>query len=140
MTNQTTHEIPKTRRYFMSGLFALNFLSLFVDNWTTILFPSEQLGTLEGVAISFWAAFSLLMLIGIRYPTKMIPLLMLQLLYKASWIIGVYRPAYFNGEVTEGLQSFLWVCVAGVVLNLLIIPWKYVFREYVTFSVASLTK
>ncbi|MEO9870676.1 hypothetical protein [Ekhidna sp.] len=126
----TKDSTSKIRLYFMRGLFALNFLSLFFDNWNQILFPKEQLDVLTGVTISFWAAFSLLNLIGIRFPLKMIPVLLIQFIYKLAWIIGVYRPAYQNDVIDEYLQSFLWVCVAGVVLNLLIIPWKMVYNSY----------
>lgn len=88
------------------------------------------MGTLVGVTISFWAAFSLLNFFGIRFPLKFIPILLLQLLYKSAWIVGTYLPARNAGALNEDLDSFLWVCVAGITLNLLIIPWKYVFNEF----------
>lgn len=133
MTESLTTTQPsasKLRQHFMRGLFALNFLSLFMDNWSQILFPGEQLDVLTGVTISFWAGFSLLNAIGIRFPLKILPILLLQFLYKAAWIIGVYRPAYANNAVDEDLQGFLYICIAGVALNLLIIPWKYVYQFY----------
>lgn len=127
----TQHHLPKWRLYPMRGLFFLNFISLAFDNWSTILFPEEQLGVLDGVTISFWAGFSLLNFIGIRFPLKMVPILMLQLLYKSAWIIGTYLPANSAATVSPGIQEFFWICVAGIVLNLVIIPWGYVYREYV---------
>ncbi len=130
LTFQHSYDVSRLRSHFMRGLFALNFLSLFIDNWSQILFPSEQLDTLTGVTISFWAAFSLLNVIGIRFPIQMVPILLLQFLYKLAWIIGVYRPACQSNLVDDDIQSFLWVCVAGVGLNLLIIPWKYVYYNY----------
>ena len=134
-TNLTTvynsaNHVPKWRLNLMRGLFFLNFLSLAFDNWSTILFPQEQMDTLSGVAISFWASFSLLNLFGIRYPLKFVPILLLQLLYKSAWIIGVYLPASNTGNLDEYLTSFLWVCVAGIVLNLLILPWKFIYTDY----------
>ncbi|WP_424961412.1 hypothetical protein [Ekhidna sp.] len=129
LNSQTS--VSRIRTYFMRGLFALNFLSLFTDNWSQILFPTEQMDTLTGVTISFWAAFSLLNLIGIRFPIKMVPILLIQFLYKLAWLIGIYRPAYLNDSVDENIQSFFWICIAGVGLNLLIIPWKYVYQEYI---------
>ena len=114
----------------MRGLFFLNFISLAFDNWQTILFPNSQMDTLTGVTISFWAAFSLLNLLGLRFPLKFVPILLLQLLYKSAWIIGTYLPAKNSDVLNEDLASFFWVCVAGIVLNLLIIPWKFVYYEY----------
>lgn len=121
---------PIWRLHVMRSLFFLNFISLAVDNWSTILFPKEQMGVLSGVAISFWAGFSLLNLIGIRFPLKMLPVLLLQLLYKSCWVIGVYLPAKRTGTIETGIQEFLWICIAGIILNLLIIPWKFVYAEY----------
>lgn len=122
---------PKWRIRLMQGLYFLNFISLFYDNWATILFPGEQMDTLTGVAISFWAGFSFLNLIGIRFPLKLLSILFLQLLYKSCWIIGTYWPAKISGALTAGHKEFLWICVAGIVLNILIIPWSYVYREYI---------
>ena len=114
----------------MRGLFFLNFISLFVDNWSAVLFPTEQMDTLSGVAISFWAGFSLLNLIGVRFPLKMLPILLLQLLYKSAWIVGTYLPAKDSGLLNPALTEFFWICVAGITLNLLIIPWGYAYQTY----------
>lgn len=123
-------ELSNLRLYLMRGLYFLNFISLAFDNWHAILFPGEQMDTLTGVAISFWAGFSLLMLIGVRFPEKMLPVLLLQLLYKSAWIIGTYLPARSAGLINDGLQSFFWVCIAGIVLNLVVIPWPYFYKHY----------
>ena len=123
-------QVPTWRKHLMRGLFFLNFISLAFDNWSMILFPQEQLGVLPGVAISFWAGFSLLNLIGIRFPLKMVPILLLQFLYKLSWTLGVYLPASKAGVLDEGLNEFFYICLAGIALNLLILPWGYVYKEY----------
>lgn len=121
---------PTWRLHLMRGLYLLNFISLAIDNWSTILFPSQSLEVLPGVAISFWAGFSLLNLIGIRFPLKMLPILLLQLLYKSAWIVGVYRPALQEGPIEAGIQEFFYICIGGIVLNLLILPWGYVYRTF----------
>lgn len=127
---QSSYHPPSWRRYLLRGLFFLNFLALAADNWSTILFPNEQLAVLEGVAVSFWAGFSLLNLIGVRFPLKMLPILLLQFLYKSAWLIGVYLPAKKTGLMNESIEEFFWICVAGVVLNLFIVPWKYVYQTF----------
>ncbi len=123
-------ELSKVRLTLMRGLYFLNFISLAFDNWTIVFFPDEQMGVLSGVAISFWASFSLLMLIGVRFPVSMLPLLLLQFLYKSCWITGTYLPASSAGLLDADLQSFFWVCIAGIVLNLFIIPWSFVYTGY----------
>ncbi len=124
-------EPQKWRLHLMRGLFFLNFISLAFDNWAQVFFPDDLMDTLSGVAISFWAGFSLLNLVGIRFPLKMLPVLLLQLLYKSAWIISTYLPAKHAGALDIWLKEFYWVCVAGIVLNLLIIPWDYVYKTFV---------
>jgi len=128
--SEIDREPPTWRQHIMRGLFFLNFISLAFDTWPTIISPQEQMDTLTGVAYSFWSSFALLNLVGIRFPLKFIPLLFLQLFYKAAWIISTYLPAKNSGLLNEDLNSFLWICVAGIALNLLIIPWGYVYRIY----------
>ncbi len=131
MTLSDTLERPRVwRLHMMRALFALNFISLFLDNWSAVIFPKEQLDVLSGVAISFWAGFALLNLIGIRYPLKMIPILLLQLLYKICWIFSTYLPTRRLGNLNDTYEEFFWICIAGVALNLLVLPWKYIFRLY----------
>jgi hypothetical protein len=78
----------------------------------------------RGVAFSFWAASSGL---GIRYPLKMLPLLLLQLLYKSIWLIAVWLPLRSAGRSTDLTKAM----VIGVVLDLIVIPWSHVLATYV---------
>ena len=130
-SNNSLTNPPNWRLHLMRALFFLNFISLAFDNWSAVLFPTEQMDVLSGVAISFWAGFALLNLIGVRFPLKMLPILLLQLLYKSAWILGTYRPARASGSLDAGIQEFFWICVAGIALNLLIIPWRYVYRAFI---------
>lgn len=116
----------------MRALYLLTFISLAYENWYIIFFPQEQMDTLSGVAISFWASYSLLMGLGVRYPLKMLPLLLLQLFYKSAWIIGTYLPAQASGQLDPHLISFFWICVTAVIIDLAVIPWGYVFKNYVS--------
>ena len=114
----------------MRVLFLLNFISLAPDNWSKVLFPTEALSPMMGVAIGFYAAFSMLCLLAIRFPLKFTPLLLIQLLYKTSWLLAVYYPAFTNANVDENLSSWFWVMAPGILIDILIIPWGFVYREY----------
>ena len=129
-----SNKVPNWRNHVLRGLFFLNFISLFFDNWTQVLFGELTVEVYPAVAVSFWAAFSLLNGIGIINPLRFIPILLLQLLYKAAWLIGSYWPAYRSGITSEGQAEFFWICMAGVGLNLVIIPWKYTFNTYIKYQ------
>jgi hypothetical protein len=81
---------------------------------------------LQAVAISFWAALSVLMGLGLRYPLKMLPLILLQLFYKSIWLIAVALPLSSAGASTNLTKPF----VIGVLLDIIVIPWPYVLANY----------
>jgi hypothetical protein len=57
----------------------------------------------------------------------MLPLLLLQLLYKSIWLIAVWLPLRSAG-VSTGLTKTMAI---GVVVDLIVIPWPYVLTTYV---------
>lgn len=135
-TNQnSSNTIPKNpskfRLILMRGLYLLTFIGLAFQAWEYILFPNEPLDYITGVAFSFWASYATLMGIGIRYPLKMLALLFLQLAYKATWALGIYLPMKKASLVTPEAESFFWICIVAVILDIIVIPWRYVFDHYI---------
>jgi hypothetical protein len=63
-------------------------------------------------------------------PLRMLPLLLLQFAYKTIWIFAVALPLLFAGhlELISGTMNFFG---AIVVLDLLAIPWLFVYRNYI---------
>ncbi len=131
-TNSATVKAPpKFRLALMRGLYLLTFIGLAFEAWDYLLFPPEALDYITGVTFSFWAAYATLMALGIRYPIKMLPLILLQLAYKAVWALTVYLPMKSSGTITPDAESFFWVCVAAVIIDTLVIPWGYFFKSYI---------
>ncbi len=130
-SNQKIPRLSKFRLLLMRGLYLLTFIGLAFQAWETILFPTETLDYITGVAFAFWASYATLMGLGIRFPIKMLPLLLLQLFYKATWALGVYLPMKEASKLTSEADSFLWICIIAVILDLLVIPWPYVFKNYI---------
>ncbi len=122
---------PRFRLIIMRGLYLLTFVGLAFQAWEYLLFPGEQIDYMTGVAFSFWATYATLMGLGVRYPIKLLPLLILQLMYKATWVLTVYLPMKSSGTVTPVAESFYWICITAVVLDVLVIPWGYVWNSYV---------
>lgn len=123
--------VPTWRQHVLRLVYFLGFIGLAKDNWSTVLFPDDTLAPLTGVAISFYAAFSLLCLLGIRFPLKFLPLLLIQFLYKAAWLVSTYLPAYQANLVNDQLNSWFWVMAPGIMIDVLVIPWGFVYREYI---------
>jgi len=83
-----------------------------------------------GVAHSFLLALAMLSLVGIRYPLKMLPLLIYELLWKSVWLLGIALPLWLANQFdADTRQSFFEI--APVVVLIPFIPWRYVFRKYI---------
>lgn len=122
-----SEEASTFRLYLMRLLYLGNLVFLGLDVWPRLINHVGAWDPVKGVAFSFWAALSALSGLGIRYPLKMLPVLLLQLLYKSIWLIAVYLPLRSAGQSTDLTK----VMVMGVVADLIVIPWPYVLATYV---------
>ncbi|MVN85452.1 hypothetical protein GO986_01570 [Deinococcus sp. HMF7620] len=73
---------------------------------------------------------ALLALMGLRYPVKMIPLLLFELFWKSTWLLAVGLPRILAGSLDEGTITDLIACLMGVILVPLALPWRYVLHQY----------
>jgi hypothetical protein len=122
-----SEETSTFRLYLVRLLYLLNFALLGLDVWPEIINHVGAWDPVKGVAFSFWAALSALSGLGLRYPLKMVPLLLLQLLYKSIWLIAVALPMWSVVRSTDLTKAM----VIGLVLDIVIIPWPYVLANYV---------
>ena len=77
-------EVSTLRLYLMRLVYLLNFVLLGLDVWPGLINHVGAWDPVKGVAFSFWAALSVLSGLGLRYPLRMLPLLLLQLVYKSK--------------------------------------------------------
>ncbi len=79
--------------------------------------------------------FALLAVVGIRYPIKMLPLLFFEFVWKVVWVLAFGLPLLLSGglepNVSFGGTDTLINCLLGIVLVPIVVPWGYVFRQYV---------
>ena len=115
------------RLYFMRLLYLLNFVMLGLQVWPAIINHPGAWDPVKGVAFSFWAALSTLSVLGLRYPLEMVPLLLLQFLYKSIWVLAVALPMWSTFRSME-LTKIMGL---GALVDIAIIPWPYVLANYV---------
>jgi hypothetical protein len=120
-------DVSTLRLYVMRFVYLLNFVLLGLDVWPEVFRHQGAWDPVKGVAFSFWAALSLLSGLGLRYPLKMLPLLLLQLVYKALWLAAVALPMWSAVRSTDLTRAM----VIGVIVDVLGIPWSYVLTIYV---------
>ena len=119
------------RLYLMRFLFLLNFVLLGLSVWPGLINHGKPWDPMHGIAISFWAALSLLSGLGIRYPLKMLPLLIMQFVYKSIWVLAVGLTLRSAGQLSPIASELFSVCSKGLVVDLLVIPWSFVLANYI---------
>jgi hypothetical protein len=73
---------------------------------------------------------SLLALLGLRYPVRLLPILLFESLWKLIWLPVVALPALAAGEVDAAMSEVIVNC-SLVVIILAVVPWRYVWQRYV---------
>lgn len=122
-----TSEVSTLRLYLMRAVFLLNFVVLGSDVWPVLLHHPEPWDPVKSAAFSFWAALSLLSMFGLRYPLKMLPILLFQFAYKAIWLLAVALPHWSDFQAVALTKAMVF----GLIIDLLVIPWPFVFRNYI---------
>ena len=86
--------------------------------------------TSRGVIPSLLGAVWLLAFLGLRYPLAMLPLLLFELAWKAIWMLAYGLPQWSAGQYPPTFAEDSFNIAFGAVL-LFVIPWGYVWRNYV---------
>ena len=118
------------RLYLLRSLYLLIVVGLGIVVWPSIVHPSGQWELMDGVVKCMLAAFSVLALVGLRYPLQMLPILLWELLWKTLWLAIVALPAWLNGRMDAATAENTFACVF-VVLVVVAVPWPYVLQHYV---------
>jgi hypothetical protein len=74
---------------------------------------------------------SLLALLGLRYPVRMLPILLFECAWKLIWLSVVAAPKLLAGTLDAATQNVLTTCLL-VVIILAVVPWRFAWQQYVT--------
>jgi len=126
----TTTELPLHRLHLMRAGYLLMGLGLAVVKWPLIIDGVDSLPLFEGVVACILTAMSLLAFLGLRYPVKLLPVLLFESAWKLLWLGVVALPRATAGDLDAATQEVLISCSLVVVI-LAVTPWRYVWRHYV---------
>ncbi len=121
-------EVSTFRLYTLRAMYLYMVVGLVIFKWPAILNPPPGLSNEGSIVGSVLAAFSILALLGIRYPVKMLPILFMEFLFKFIWFVG-WGP--FTRELGPEAQLSLTGMLMGIILVPLTVPWGYIFNHYV---------
>jgi hypothetical protein len=123
--------VYKINIYLLRLLYILMLLFVGQDSWTYILTFKGSWDHVRAAAWCVWASYSVLSILGIIHPLKMLPLVLLEILYKVLWLILIAYPLWSTNQLIgspaeEMTYAFLWVA-----LPIIAVPWKYAFKNYI---------
>lgn len=97
--------------------------------WPSILNPDKTWEPARSVIAAMLAALSLLALLGLHNPLRMLPILLWEISWKAVWLTRVALPLWLGGRLDGEALGTAIECTV-VVLVVAVVPWDYVFRTY----------
>jgi hypothetical protein len=125
------HEISTLRLYLLRAMYLVMLVGLAITIWPLFLQAPYGVETMKSVVRCVLVGFSLMAALGLRYPVKMLPVLLLELGWKALWVVAFGIPLWLGHRLDGDAAETMLACMMGVVLTPLVIPWGYVWREYV---------
>ena len=126
--------VPLINIYCLRLLYTLMFVFLGKDAWTYIFTYTGAWEPKDAMAWSVWASFSLLAFLGILHPLKMLPILLLEICYKVVWLLMVAYPLWMSNQLVGSRAEGMTVVFLPVLLPILFVPWKHVFKTYVLLA------
>jgi len=103
-------------------------LGIFV--WPVVIQHTNELAATSGIKLALLAGLGTTAVLGVRYPLQMLPILLFELIWKAIYIAAFALPMWSANQITprtaEDISAVLWV-----VIFIPLIPWRYVFANYV---------
>jgi hypothetical protein len=124
-------EVSTFRLYVLRAAYLLIAGGLAIMVWPKLLSHTNEWALKYGDTVSLLAGVQLLSILGIRYPLKMLPVLMFELVWKTVWLLTIALPLWRADQIDARTAESVEACVFGVVVCLVAIPWHYAYRHYV---------
>ena len=123
-------ELPLWRLHLLRVGYLVMGLGLAVVKWPVVIGYDRSMPLFEGVVAVILTAMSLLAFLGLRYPIRLLPILLFECLWKIIWLGVVALPAVAAGDVDAAMQEVI-VNSLVVIIIFAVVPWRYVWQRYV---------
>jgi hypothetical protein len=124
-------ELSLAQLYLLRSAYLVLGGGLAVVKWPLLLHRDQPWTLMGGVVNSMLAALSVLALLGLRYPVRMLPVLLFESAWKLIWLMVVALPLWTAHRLDPATREVAVECLP-VVIILAAIPWRYVVAEYLT--------
>jgi hypothetical protein len=121
--------LPPWRLNVMRVGYLVMGVGLAVTKWPELV-HHEPWELMRGTVVTMLVTMSVLALLGLRYPQRMLPILLFEVGWKLAWLGLVAAPLWADNNLTgatrEQTGAVLWV-----VIIIVVIPWRHVIRQFV---------
>jgi hypothetical protein len=123
--------LPLWRVNLMRVGYAVMGVGLAVVKWPDVIGYDSSMPLYEGIVAVLLTAMSFLAFLGLRYPVRLLPILLFESLWKTIWLSVVALPALAAGEVDQAMSEVIVNC-SLVVIIVAVVPWRFVWQRYGT--------
>ena len=129
MSQGETGTVALWRLYTLRITYLILAVGIGTAYWPRVLQHTPEFAATRGIQLSLLAGLGLPAVLGLRYPVKMIPLRLFELIWKAIYLTAFALPLWRAHQITDAVAADIF-SVSVVVIFLPLIPWGYVFREF----------
>jgi hypothetical protein len=118
------------RLHVLRAFYAIMAFGLATVVWPSIVSPPADMSLPGTVVHALLGGVGVMALLGIRYPLRMLPLLIFELVWKLIWVAAYALPWWQSGQLSAAATENLFQCAFGIVLIPLVLPWRHVIHQY----------
>ena len=125
-----TPEVSLFRLYTLRVAYFVMAAGLGVYIWPLVIRHTNELAITKGAQLALLAGLGATAALGLRYPVKMVPILLFEMVWKAIYLIAFALPLWSAHQINEAVAEDI-KAVLMVVIFIPLIPWRYLFAQYV---------
>jgi hypothetical protein len=126
-------ELSLLRIYLLRAFYLIITMGLGVVIWPIVIYHSSDFAIHHGVRFALLAGLGAISALGIRYPVKMLPILLFEFLWKTIYLLFFALPLWRAGQITDAVMEDVF-SIGLVVIFWPLVPWGYVIKNYLLMS------
>jgi len=122
--------VSNFRLWLMRAGYLLIAAGLALVIWPRLISHPPEWGKSHGSTSALLAGLSVMAALGLKFPLQMLPVLLFEFVWKVIWMLLIALPLWRAGLMDAGVSEDLFAVGMGVVLMPIVIPWRYVFGQF----------
>jgi len=118
------------RLWLMRAGYLLIAAGLAVVIWPRLISHPSEWGKSHGSTSALLAGLSVMAALGLKFPLQMLPVLLFEFVWKVIWMLLIALPLWRAGQIDAGVSEDIFAVGMGVVLMPIVIPWRYLFGQF----------